>query len=205
MTPFEHDIMIRIQARDPGALDDLMAAYGTLLQQHLQRLLRDTAAAEDLAQEVFLRVWGQAEQWREPGSLQAWLLRIATNLALNHLRAIRRRREQPLESRPSSDVDDPDLDCPAVPRWMVDHAAVPPDQTLEQTEQHRFLKRWVDALPDEKRTVFRLVHEAGMDIQSVAETLNIPAGTVKSRLHYTMQTFIKQWRDMALDWEEEHP
>ncbi|PON14193.1 hypothetical protein C2W62_30370 [Candidatus Entotheonella serta] len=88
---------------------------------------------------------------------------------------------------------------------MVDHTAVPPDTNLERAEQHRLLRRWVDALPDEKRTVFHLIHEAGMDIQSVAETLNIPAGTVKSRLHYTMKTFIQQWREMALDWEEERP
>ncbi len=197
----EHDIMRRIVAREAKALEDLMASYGTLLQHHLQRLLRDAAAAEDVAQEVFLRVWDRAEQWRGQGALQAWLLRIATNLALNHLRTIRRRREQPLEAQSASG----DIDSPAVPHGIVDHTATPPETTLERVEQHRLLRRWIDALLDEKRTVFHLVHETGMDIQTVAETLNIPAGTVKSRLHYTMKTLIKQWRDIAPDWEEERP
>ena len=60
-------------------------------------LVRDEPAAEDLLQETFLRVWTRAGQWNGQGTFKGWLFRIATNLALNHLRTRRRRPEQPLE------------------------------------------------------------------------------------------------------------
>ena len=63
--------------------------------------------AQDLVQEVFLRVWTRAEQWQGKGTFAGWLNRMAMNLALNHLRSIRRRRERPLEIiKESNDWDD---------------------------------------------------------------------------------------------------
>jgi RNA polymerase sigma-70 factor (ECF subfamily) len=84
---------------------------------------------------------------------------------------------------------------------MIDPAATP-DVQLERVEQHRLLWGLIDTLPTEKRTVFRLVHEADMNIQAIAETLGIPEGTVKSRLHYTLRELLQRWREIAAEWEE---
>ena len=76
----------------------LYAQYGEGILRHVARMVRSDAA-QDLVQEAFLRAWQRAEQWDGRGTFKAWLYRIATNLALNHLRTVRRRREQPLARR----------------------------------------------------------------------------------------------------------
>jgi RNA polymerase sigma-70 factor (ECF subfamily) len=93
--PSDQHLMGRVRERDARAFEALFERYGELIRRHLARITRDDAAAQDLVQEVFLRVWTRAEQWDGRGPFKAWLYRIATNLALNHLRSVRRRREQP--------------------------------------------------------------------------------------------------------------
>src|SRR5947209_1137282 len=68
----EHDVMARILAHDPVAFETLFSRYSAVVRHQLQRMVRDTAAAEDLMQEVFLRVWQRAEQWQGHGTLHAW-------------------------------------------------------------------------------------------------------------------------------------
>jgi DNA-directed RNA polymerase specialized sigma24 family protein len=87
--PSDGDLVARICDQDARAFEDLLARYGNRIRRHLARIVRADAAAQDLAQEVFLRVWTHAGQWNGSGSFQAWLYRIATNLAFNHLRSVR--------------------------------------------------------------------------------------------------------------------
>lgn len=191
--PSDQDLVEQIQARDEDAFEMLFARYGETVRRHLVRTVRDPYAADDLLQEVFLRVWTHAHQWDGRGAFTSWLLRIATNLALNHLRTVRRRRQQPLEIPP--DPDDEEDESP-VPSWMIDTSSLGPDAVLEQTEQRALFRRLVDDLPEEKREVIRLVHEAEMEIREVAETLGIPEGTVKSRLHYATRRLAQDWEAM---------
>jgi len=160
---------------------------------HLDRIVCDGAAAEDLDQEVWLRVWQRAAQWDGRGSFGAWVLRIATNLALNHLRSLRRSREQPLEP-PAGNVDQDEGDL--TPGWMVDAAALGPDEIAAQQEQHSLLRSLVDALPDPARQMVRMVHQHQMDLAEVAEALGIPLGTAKSRLHYAIKRLGRQWMEI---------
>ena len=85
------------------------------------------------------------------------------------------------------------------PDWMIDTAALGPEAICMQTERRQRYRQLLDSLSEEKREVFRLVHEAEMEINAVAERLGIPEGTVKSRLHYTRKTLARQWQA----WEEE--
>src|SRR5262245_48721990 len=184
--------MIGVRERDAGAFEELCTRYGEPLRRHLLRMLRDADAAEDLLQETLLRAWTHAGQWDGRGAPRAWLFRIATNLALNHVRALRRRRQQPLVV--PSDATDPDEE-PALPGWMVDTASLAPGEALELAEPHALLRRVVAGLAEEKREVLRLIHDAEMDIGEVAQTLGIPRGTVKSRLHYATQRLARELRD----------
>ena len=122
------DLVKLILERDAHAFETLFERYGELIRRHLVRITRDDVAAQDLLQEAFLRVWTRAAQWDGRGSFKAWLYRIATNLALNHLRTIRRRREQPLVVVDDWDEDEGDL----VPAWMVDASAPGPGAELER-------------------------------------------------------------------------
>lgn len=201
MLPSDQDLMAAIRNREEEAFERLVTRYGGLMRAHLLRMIRDEAIAGDLLQESLIRVWNHAGQWQGRGKLKAWLLRIATNQALNHLQSAQRRREQPLEVPGDRVVNtDDDDDQPLVPGWMIDPTAGP-DMDAEQAEQAALLRNAIDALPPEKRTVFNMAHRDDMDMRTIAETLGIPEGTAKSRLHYTMKTLLEQWKEMTTDEE----
>ena len=188
MTHFsDPELIHQIQAGDPAAFEVFFDRYRPAIVTHIARIVREPAATEDLVQEVFLRVWTRAEQWQGSGSVKGWLYRIATNLSLNHLRSVKRRPQQPLEI-PADDGDD---DNP-VPGWMVDASALTPEAQLEIVEQQKLLGQLVDALPPEKQDVFRMVYDDEMDLHSVANALEIPEGTVKSRLYHSRKKIAEQ-------------
>ena len=120
-------------------------------------------------------------------------MRMATNLALNHLRSVRRKREQPLVSPAYSDEED---DENIVPGWLIDTSSLGPAELVDLAEQHELARRLLNALPDGKRQVLEMVHEQEMDLMEVAQALGIPLGTVKSRLHYAFRQLGRQWRDL---------
>ena len=170
-----------VQNQQSWAFEALFERYEGAVRRHLVNIVVDKAAAEDLLQETFLRVWTHAGQWRGQGSVKGWLFRIATNLSLNHLRARRRRPEQPLEL-PETMVDDDEL--PDTPAWLVDTASLGPEAVVEQVEQGARLQQIIRDLPDEKRELLRLVHQMELSLREAADELGIPEGTAKSRLYY---------------------
>jgi RNA polymerase sigma-70 factor (ECF subfamily) len=191
LTLSDQGLVGRILERDGRAFQVLFERYGEMIRRHLARMVQDNAMAQDLVQEVFLRVWTHADQWDGRGSFKAWLYRIATNLALNHLRTVRRRKEQPLEIAGEWD----DADENAVPAWVVETDAPEPEDVLEMAERHERYRRLVDRLPKDKRDVLHLVHEMEMSHQDAADELGIPEGTVKSRLYYAKQRLAQEWRE----------
>jgi RNA polymerase sigma-70 factor (ECF subfamily) len=199
MTPSDQELIALIREQDSDAFETLSLRYRELIYRHILHTVHDNDAAEDVVQEVFLRIWTHAEQWNGRGAFKAWLFRIATNLALNHLRTLKRRRQQPLELLAAS-IDEEDESC--IPSWMVDTAYPGPESMLEQAEQSELLQRLVNGLPEEKRAVFRMVHGAEMETRQVAAMLGIAEGTVKSRLHYANRRLAREWRELAKEWEE---
>ena len=194
----DHILVERVRERDARAFETLFERYGGMIRRHLARITRDDAAAQDLVQEVFLRVWTRAQQWDGRGSFKAWLYRIATNLALNHLRSVKRRREEPLDVQNAASDDEDEEN--SVPSWMVDASALGPDVALELAERRERLYRLIGRLSDEKRVVFRLVHEMELSMRDAADELGIPEGTVKSRLYYAKRRLAREWRDMEQDY-----
>jgi len=197
--PNEDDkLMERIQGRDEDAFDELVNRYQEPLRRHLQQTVRDEDAAGDLLQEVFLRAWTRADQWDGRGGVKAWLFRIATNLALNHLRSVRRRRETPLEPPPVFHEDGREAQTPA---WMIDRDAETPDQVVIRSERALRLAGIANELSEEKREVWSLVYDHDMDMAGAAKRLGIPTGTVKSRLHHARQQLAREWNEIVKDWE----
>jgi RNA polymerase sigma-70 factor (ECF subfamily) len=190
----DESLMRRIQARDPGAFDALFARYADRVRRRIDAIVRSTASSEDLTQEVFLRLWTRAEQWCGAGSVAGWLVRIGTNLALNHLRHRRRHPQQSLDTAraEAGAQDEP-------PAWIVDESADSPADLAERAERLERLRAAFDALPAAKLAVMRMVHEQQMDIRAVARELGVPEGTVKSRLHYAVRWLARELKDQGED------
>lgn len=196
----EREVVRRVGAGDVRAFEALFAHYHGPIRRHVRRVVRDPATAEDLTQEVFERVWTRAGQWNGRGTFQAWLFRVATNLALNQLRSRRRHPQEPLTRRgveSGAPIDEPSE------AWLVDPAAVDPSDAAERGVDRDRLRQLLTGLPDDKRRVLELVHIADMDLATVAEVLGIPVGTVKSRLYYARKRLAQAWRELdGDDWEE---
>ena len=197
MMPSDSELVARVREQSTDAFEELSARYREIIYRHVLSTLHDNDATEDIVQEVFLRIWTHADQWNARGTFKAWLFRIATNLALNYLRTLKRRRQQPLEV-PADPLDEDDES--SIPEWMTNHALPGPEIILEQGERSKLLQQLVNGLPEEKREVFRLIHDAEMETSRVAEMLGIPEGTVKSRLYYANKRLAREWRDATKDW-----
>lgn len=197
MTQSDENLMRAIQRGDEDAFDRLYQRHAAAVRARLAAIVRDNAAAEDLAQEVFLRVWTRAEQWTERGKVAGWLVRIGTNLALNHLRTVRRRRVKPLPPGPVGSEE-----SRAEPVWPADESAPGPGELLDWSESLEWLRQSLEALPESKRAVVKLIYEDDMDIQAAAEELGVPVGTVKSRLHHARKRLAEMWKQFDGEWED---
>lgn len=201
MAQTDEELAAGVVRGEPEAFALLFARHRAGVRRHLLRIQPDEAAADDLTQEVFLRLWRRAEQRQGDAPFRSWLLRIATNLALNHVRTVRRRREQPIEPAPptAAEVDDDDR---IPPGWMIDAAATSPDDALIRDDRRRLLQGVVGQLSDEKQEVIRMVYDARMETRQVASELGIPEGTVKSRLFHARRQLARSWAELGIDWED---
>jgi RNA polymerase sigma-70 factor, ECF subfamily len=185
----DRELIAAIIARDETACQELYEVYGEELRQHLARTVRDAVAADDLLQELLLRVWNSAEQWRGDALLKSWLYRIATNLALNYIRAQGRKKQEVLDLSQGRIEEEG-----KAPGWLVDEASLGADAVVEQEERRRLLNGCIEALSEEKREVLRLVYDAEMEVRAAAIELNVPEGTVKSRLYHARRELARPWR-----------
>jgi RNA polymerase sigma-70 factor, ECF subfamily len=195
--PTDQTLMIKVQSGDKLAFDLLYERYTLVIRCYLLRILHSEAAADDVAQDVFLRVWTHAQQWSAKGPFKAWLYRIATYQAFNALRAANRHPQQALSDPDSQFIEGDEIY--SFQAWIVDTSTLEPGVALELAERQRQLGQLIDRLPEEKREVFSLVEQMELSIQNVAERLGIPEGTVKSRLHYARNWLSQNWSDPN-DW-----
>lgn len=200
--PDEADLVRRLQRGDNDAFATLYARHQPGVRRRALSIVRDEAAADDVTQDVFLRLWQRAGQWDGQGPLGAWLNGIATNQALMHLRASRRRREQPLD--PDGGFMDRGFNLdkrradpePSLPEWLREAASSGADIGYERRQRQRWLEHQVENLGPDKREVFRLVYQAEVEVRQAALQLGIPEGTVKSRLYHGRRQIAAAWRDL---------
>lgn len=160
----DEELLRRIARRDPAALASLYDRYAPLVYGLARRIVRDEGQAEDLVQEVFLRVWNRPQVYDQGrGSFRAWLLSVAHHLAVDLIR--RRRREVSYRESLTGSTETPD----------------PFEEALNEVNRAN-VRSLLDRLPSEQRQVVVLAYFEGLTQREIAERLGEPLGTVKTRL-----------------------
>jgi len=159
---------------DLDAFNQLVLCYQDVIYNHCLVLLGDSDAADDAAQESFIKAFQGLNGFRG-GSFRAWLFQIATNSAYDILRRFRRHPILPLF--PEDDLGE-EVESPA---WIADPNPSP-HFVMEKKEFSDTLYRMISELPGTYRNVLTLVDVQELDYSTAAAVLNVPIGTVKSRL-----------------------
>ena len=164
---------------DRLAFNELVHRYERELYSYLRRYLGDASMAEDAFQATFLQVHLKCDQFDEGRKFRPWLYTVATNQAIDAQRRNKRHKSVSLDRNSRHDGND---EVGALVNLLESREAGPDDQVqaLQQTE---WVRGAVDQLPEALREAVNLVYYQGMKYREAADILNIPVGTVKSRLH----------------------
>ncbi len=168
-TAKDHSLADRARNGDLDAFEELMHARIDAIYRLSFAIVGDEADARDSTQETFIAAWRRIRGLRDPGRFDAWLQRIAVNSARMTLRSRGRRRVREI---PSGDVA---------------NLAGMSDRTKPERSDSDSLGAALDRLPVDQRTILVLHHLEGHDLADLAEILEVPLGTVKSRLHSARQ------------------
>ena len=171
------DLVASTLAGDVGAFNDLVQRWEGSLYKFVYRYLGDAEEARDICQEAFIRAYTNLDRFRGQAKFSSWLYQIALNLCRSQFR-----RKQ---SRPTVSIDD---DEERSPLRLVEANVDLPEDTAIHGERVRALQRALAELPDEQRTVIILKQYHGMKFREIAEVLDTPESTVKSRLYHGLDT-----------------
>ena len=160
--------------RDADAVRHVLTANNQRLFRAAWSILKDRSEAEEAVQAGYVAAFSSIERFEGRSSLSTWLTRIVVNEALGRLRSERRRRAR--------------LEADGVPvldayreKLMAGSVTAQPDATVAREQLRRLLERAIGEMPDIFRTVFVLREVEGLSVEETAETLDIPAATVKTR------------------------
>jgi RNA polymerase sigma-70 factor (ECF subfamily) len=175
------EIMLKLSAGDMAAFDFLLAKYRRPIIHFMYRMVHNEAVAEELAQEVFLRVYRSRETYRAEARFSTWLYRIATNLGVNHARDTRHER-----SASTVYLDEPDAESGSTP----DVADLTPgaEANILRRERMAAIREHVMALPERQRMAVLMHKYEGMDYKQIGDVLKLSESATKSLLFRAYQT-----------------
>ena len=172
----DEELMRRLFYRDREAFEAIFERYGDLVYSTALRVLRDAHLAEDISQEIFVRIWRKPESYvAERGRFLTWLISVTRNRAVDEVRSRGRRQryetaspEEQERELPAGDANDPALNA-------------------QLAEQARVVRAALAELPPEQREVIELAYFGGLTQQEISDRLAQPLGTVKTRIRLGMQ------------------
>jgi RNA polymerase sigma-70 factor (ECF subfamily) len=183
-------IMLQVKAGDDSAFEYLVQKYRRAMVSFMFRMAHNNAAAEDLAQEVFLRVYRSRESYEASAKFTTWLYRIATNLAVNHARDTRHERPENTVS-----LDEPDQES--------GHTLDLPDRTpsaeeaIVRRERVAAIRQRVQALPERQRIAVVMHKYQQMEYRQIADVLKLSESATKSLLFRAYETLREQLKEFV--------
>jgi RNA polymerase sigma-70 factor, ECF subfamily len=174
-------LMVRYQRGDREAFVEIVRRYQAPVYNFVVRHLRHPGTAQDVTQEVFLRLVQNAADFKHEARFSTWLYTIARNLSIDQLRKLKHRRHASLD-QPRGEED---------PRPLVEsiadgHPRSNVERSSASSRVGECIVRAVDALPDDQREVFLLREVANLPFKDIAEITGVGENTVKSRMRYAL-------------------
>lgn len=191
-------LMARYQGGDAGALATLVRRHKTTLYNFILRQVRHPMVAEDLVQDVFVRIVHRAGEYKHEARFSTWVYAIARNISIDHLRKMALRRHPSLDQPSSADATERgqtlgERTADGRPSASVDRAAIGGELGVRIT-------RAVEELPPDQREVFLLRQLAQIPFREIADIVGASENTVKSRMRYALerlQAALQDYEDYA--------
>lgn len=186
----DEDLLNRFRKGQRDVFGTLVRRYQRELYGYLRRYLGDADLAEDVFQTTFLQVFSKAGQFEPGRPVRPWLYAIATNQAIDAMRKAGR--------RPAVSLEQVEVESEGENRGLIDMLEAresDPFDHADAAETRERVRACVDRLPDFLRGVVVMAYYQGLKYQDIAVALNIPLGTVKSRLHAALIKLHESWTE----------
>ncbi len=175
-------LMVRYQRGDREAFALLVRRYNKQVYNFVLRQLRTAALAEDVTQDVFMRLVQSAAEFKHEARFSTWLYAIARNLCTDQLRRLQHRRHPSLEQPVGSAAEGRTVGDSVA----TEHHTASAERSAAASEMQRSIVRAVEALPDDQREVFLLREVADLPFKDIADITGASENTVKSRMRYAL-------------------
>jgi RNA polymerase sigma-70 factor (ECF subfamily) len=184
------EIMLRVRDGEDAGYDILIEKYRRPIINFMFRMVHNQAVAEELAQEVFLRVYRSRATYRAEAKFTTWLYRIATNLGVNHARDTKYER-----AAQNVYLDQPDPETGTTPD--VADMTASTEEELVRSERMRAIRKHVMALPERQRTAVLMHKYQDLDYKEIGEALKLSESATKSLLFRAYQTLRETLKDFV--------
>ena len=183
-------VMLQVKAGDDSAFEYLVQKYRRPMVSFMYRMAHNSAVAEDLAQEVFLRVYRSRQNYEASAKFTTWLYRIASNLAVNHARDTRHQRPENTVS-----LDEPDQETGLT--MDLPDSSLTAEETIVRRERLAAIRKRVEALPERQKMALIMHKYQQMDYREIAEVLKLSESAIKSLLFRAYETLRVQLKEFV--------
>ncbi len=177
----DRKLIERIANADKAAVQALFARFHVRIYRFIIRMVGNEAVAEELANEVFLDVWRQAGRFESRSSVSTWLMAIARNKAISHLR---RKKDLPLDEDAANQIVD-----------TQDN----PEVVAQKSDKGAAIREAIDSLSPNHKAVIDLVYYHELSVREVAKVLDVPANTVKPRMFHARKKLAEKLTKAGID------
>lgn len=174
----QHKLVKRLQARDTRAFEQLIETHQTRIYNLIYRMIGNREESEDLLQEVFITVFKKIDSFRGDSSLSTWIYKIATNHCINRKKYLSRRKHYAKSSYSELSEHEQSESGSGIAENLPR-----PDEMAEGKQMELLIQKAITSLDDEYKIVLILRDVQSLSYDEIEQILNVPAGTVKSRLH----------------------
>ncbi len=181
------ELVERVQRGDKRAFDILVVKYQSKILSIVSRFISDSAEINDVAQDAFIKAYRALPNFRGESAFYTWLYRIAINTAKNYLTAKGRRP-------PASDIDSQDAESYGVGVALRENAS--PEKLMMRDQLRDVIFKTIDELPDDLKTAITLREIEGLSYEEIAESMDCPVGTVRSRIFRAREAIDEKTRPL---------